>query len=71
MTASSDPDFRREEHGSIVLLHPLTAAAREWLAEHCPLEEGDVYLGDALAVDPPCVGDLVDAIAGDGLSVTA
>ena len=50
-----------ENHGSICLVRPATDAAREWLAEHT---DGQ-WFGDALAVEPRYVVDLLDGLSRD------
>jgi len=50
-----------ECHGSIYLVRPATDAARKWLREHT---DGR-WFGDALAVAPRYVIDLVDGLSAD------
>ena len=50
-----------EDHGSIYLVRPETDAAREWLTEHT---DGQ-WFGNALAVEPRYVVDLLDGLAND------
>jgi predicted thioesterase len=52
---------------TVYLLHPLTDAAREWVAEHLP--EDAMRLGNAIAVEHRYIGDIVDGARNDGLSV--
>jgi len=54
--------FSIEDHGSIVLVRPLTADVSEWLAEHT---DGQ-WFGNALVVEPRYVGDLVEGLIGEG-----
>lgn len=60
------PDIRCENHGSIFLLRGLTDAGRAWLDSN--LEAGPM-LGDAHAVEPRYVENIVDGICEAGLCV--
>jgi hypothetical protein len=62
---TTKPDFEVSDHGSIVLVTPLTADAREWLHEHT---DGQWYAG-GLAVEPGYVGDLLSGIIDEGFSL--
>lgn len=59
-------DFTVENHGSIVLLRPNTEAAREWLDEH--ISDDAQTFGNAIAIEPRYVGDILYGIEGDGLT---
>jgi hypothetical protein len=61
-------DFSVENHGSIILLKPLTKSAREWGAEHLP--EDAMKWGEATVVEPRYIGDIVEGIINDGLVVS-
>jgi len=52
---------------TVYLLHPLTNAAYEWVAEHLP--EDAQRLGDAIAVEHCYIGDIVDGARNDGLAI--
>ena len=54
------------DHGSVVLLQPLSDAARDWLGDHLP--EDCQRLGDAYAVEPRYVGAIVEGLREDGLT---
>ena len=60
-------DFEISGGGSVYLLHPLTPAARDWIAEHLPADA--MRLGDAVAVEWRYIGDIVGGAIGDGLQV--
>lgn len=60
-------DFLVTGGGTIYLLHPLTDAAREWVAEHLP--EDAQRLGNAIAIEHRFVGNIVDGARNDGLAV--
>lgn len=60
-------DFHITDHGSIVLLDPLTDAASEWVDQHIP---GDAMrFAGAVAIEPRYVEPILEGIVGDGLSV--
>ncbi len=52
---------------TVYLLHPLTDAACEWVADHLP-EEAQ-RLGNAIAVEHRYIRDIVDGARNDGLAV--
>ena len=58
-------DVRVENHGSIVIIQPLTAAAREWLQENT----NGMWWGGGLACEPRYVNDLLDGMGNEGLSI--
>lgn len=60
-------DFSVQNEFTIFLLHPLTAAAREWIAEH--ISDDAQRFGDAVVVEHRYIGDIIDGIKGDGLEV--
>lgn len=66
-TPATVGDVRVEPHGSLVLVRPLTAAAREWLDEH--VAEESQWFGGALACEPRYVGELLAALVADGLEM--
>jgi len=52
---------------TVYLLHPITDAAREWVAEHLP--EDAQHLGESIAVEHRYIHDIVDGARNDGLAV--
>jgi hypothetical protein len=64
---TAEPDFDLHDHGSIVVLVPRSAAAAEWRAEHLP-EDAMEWAG-GVAIERRYVPDILDGIAGDGLTV--
>jgi hypothetical protein len=61
-------DFQIENHGSIVLLRPLTDAARAWADEH--LDSGETqHFGGAVVIEPRYVGAILEGLSDDGLTV--
>ena len=63
-------DFLFADHGSIIAIVPLTAAAIQWIDANVVCEPWQWH-GGALCVDPRCARDLKDAItaAGFGLAI--
>jgi hypothetical protein len=62
-----DIDVTVENHGTIALLRPHTEAADAWFADH--IGDDAQWFGNALAVEPRFVGDIIDGLADDGLAV--
>jgi hypothetical protein len=60
-----DPDFRVRDEGSLVLLWPVTAAARDWVNEHLP--EDRLRWMSATVIEHRYVGDILAGIEADGL----
>ena len=61
-------DFALENHGSILLLRPLTTLAREWMNEHLPVENPETqFFAGAIVVEPRYIGPIVEGIVSDGL----
>ena len=60
-------DFALINSGSLYLFVPLSVAAQDWLAEHCPSGLEHTYLGPNLAVEHRYIQDLVDHAVADGL----
>ena len=61
------PDFTIDDHGSLVLLHPKTEQAREWVSEHLP--DDAQRFGGAVVVEPRYIEDIIAGIRDDGLAV--
>ena len=58
--------FSIENHGSIVLVRPLTSDVSAWLAEHT---DGQ-WFGNALVVEPRYVEALVEGMIAEGFVAT-
>lgn len=58
-------DFRIEDHGSVWLFRPLSSDAAKWLKETTP--DDAQFLGEALAVEPRYMVDVMSAAAAAGL----
>lgn len=61
------PDFTVQNEGSIVLLHPITAAANEWCDEFLP--EDASRFGHAYAIEHRYIDDILHGIIEAGLEV--
>jgi hypothetical protein len=64
-----ETDFAVENHGSIILLRPITPAASAWISENIPEEA--MEFGGATVVEPRYIADIVEGIQSDGLTVAA
>jgi hypothetical protein len=62
-------DFIVENHGSIILLRPITDAAREWVQEHIGEDNGYQPYWPTVLVEPRYLGPIIDGIVEHGLSV--
>jgi hypothetical protein len=63
----SSADFSIHFGGSVSLFHPLTDAARSWLAEHCPEDGEHQYWAGALCIEHRFTGSLRELAIKDGL----
>jgi hypothetical protein len=66
---NASPDMRLSHHGTVVLFHPLTDSARDWMREHCPADCDHTYFGSALVVEPRYVESVLFHAGEDGLLV--
>ena len=60
-------DFQLTDHGSIWLLNPVTKAAQEWVADNIP-DDAQRH-GNAVAIEPRYVDNIVEGVSGAGLRV--
>lgn len=66
------PDITIENHGTIVLLRPMTPEGTAWVDEHLTgdhLENEVLTWGNAVVCEPRFVGDILAGMIGAGLSV--
>jgi hypothetical protein len=63
--------IRVEDHGSVILLHPATDAARDWLEEHVGRDDGFQPYWPVVVCEPRYVGDIVAGATLDGLRVAS
>ncbi len=62
-------DFLIADHGSIILITPVSEAARQWLDENVVSEPWQ-WLDGALCAEHRFAGDLVDEIAAAGFEIS-
>ena len=62
-------DFSFVDHGSIVILKPLTSAARSWASDHLP--DDCARWGSGYVIEHRYFADVLDGIDGDGLVIIA
>lgn len=66
--SNSELDFKLENHGSLFLLRPLTAAAKEWMQQNLPVDSPETqFCCDAVVIEPRYVDAIVDGIIGNRL----
>lgn len=63
-----EADFTITDHGSIVMVRPLTEAATEWVEENVGIEPW-AWMGDAFACDHRMAGDLIAGIESEGFTI--
>jgi hypothetical protein len=68
MNQTVKADFRVENHGSIFLLRPLSKEGEDWAKSHLP-DDAQTF-GNAVAVEPRYINDIVNGICDDGLVVS-
>jgi hypothetical protein len=61
------PDFICENHGSILLLRPISPVAFEWIESN--LSPDRQVFGNAVAVDHHCIWAILLGVQDSGLSV--
>jgi len=62
-----DYDFDIQNHGAIAILTPCTEYAHDWVDEHLP--DDAMRWGGGVVIEPRYLGDIIDGIEADGLSV--
>lgn len=62
---TSDLQLDITDHGTIALVRPMTAYAREWLVENVSQDEAHHWWGDSLVVEPRYLGPLLEGFLGD------
>lgn len=61
------PDVTIANHGSIVLVTPMTKAAKKWIDAN--VSDESQWFGKSLVVEPRYVENLVEGMQGEGLTV--
>jgi hypothetical protein len=69
MSTNAASDFTVRNEGSIVLLHPHTDAARDWVNQNIGEDNGYQPYWPSVVIEPRYVGDIVNGITADGLVV--
>jgi hypothetical protein len=68
LASNSELDFKLENHGSLFLIRPLSAAAKEWMQQNLPIDPPETqFWRDAVVIEPRYIDAIVDGIIGDGL----
>ena len=61
-------DFDINNHGSVILINPLTEDGKQWLDENTDIANRQ-FFGSALAVEPRYLDYLIEGMIADGLSI--
>ena len=64
---SAAVDFRCENHGSVILLSPVTQSAQSWIEENLPSDAQ--WFGHRVVVEPRYIWAILEGIQNDGLVV--
>jgi hypothetical protein len=62
-------DFTVQDEGSLILLHPQSTPAREWVNEHIGEDNGFQPYFPTIVIEPRYFGDILNGIIADGLAV--
>ncbi len=68
MSEAHTLDVRFRDEGSIVMVEPLTEAAKEWVRENVPLESWQ-WLGSRFCCEPRMVKNLMNGMVEGGLNI--
>lgn len=61
-------DFHFFDHGSIVILKPVSALAQDWVDEH--IGDDAQFFGGGVVIEPRYAGDILDGVVADDLTIT-
>jgi hypothetical protein len=67
-------DFRLQDEGTIVVLHPCNDAARTWIDDNIyghPVDLNPQWWGGGIVIEHRFVLDILQGIESDGLTVAA
>lgn len=67
MSRPDTSDLSIANHGSIMILTPVSDAGREWVSQHIP--EDAMRWAGGVVVEPRYAQDIVDGALHDGLEV--
>lgn len=59
-------DFDFADHGSVILLRPLSDGATDWCDDNLP---DAMWLGGAVAIEPRCFPDILEGIRDEGFNM--
>jgi hypothetical protein len=62
-------DFRILDHGTVVVILPMSQTAHDWVEENVIAEPWQ-WFGGALGVDHRCARDLIDGITAAGFQIS-
>ena len=60
-------DFICANHGSIIILVPLTAAAKDWVEEYVDYDQ--TWMGNGIVIEPRYFDPILEGIHEAGLTV--
>lgn len=63
-------DFSFQDEGSIVILYPLSARARDWMTTFISISNEVQYWGDGTVIERRYFWDILVGITDAGMSVT-
>jgi hypothetical protein len=64
-----ETDFILNDHGSIMILKPITAEAESWVENHIPSDA--LWWANGVVIEPRYVPDFVQGIMMEGLAIDA
>lgn len=62
-------DFRLENHGSILILWPISRAAKVWSFEQLRCDDTQIWGRDGVVIEPRYISDIVSGIIDEGFSI--
>lgn len=65
---TQQPDVSYVNEGTIIMVEPVSQAAKDWFKEHVSTEEWQ-WMGDAFACEPRMFSDLLDGLINEGFLV--
>ena len=60
-------DFTAVNHGSVIMLTPLSPVAQQWCLDNLP--DDCLMMGDSIAIEPRYFSDIAEAILDEGMQV--
>lgn len=62
-----EPDFELLNEGTVVMLFPVTDAAKDWVEEE--VETEDNWMGEPLVIESGYIGPIIEGLVEDGLTI--